>query len=70
MSNPGIDREVVLYGWLPTDTIKQGWGWQVPKTGFGDENFRSIGNCANGGDMHIKDILLAHEAGRLEGVYP
>ncbi len=65
MSNPGTGREVVLYGWLPTNTLNQGWGWEVTKTGFGDENFRSIGNCANCGDMHINDILLAHEVGHM-----
>lgn len=64
-SNPGADREVVLYGWLPTDTLQQGWGWSVPKTGFGDENIDSIGNCANCGDMHVNDILLAHEIGHM-----
>ncbi len=64
-SNPGANREVVLYGWLPTDTIKQAWGSAGKKLGFGDENVLSIGNCANCGDMHINDMILAHEVGHM-----
>jgi len=66
--NPGANREVVLYGWLPTNTIKNGWGNSGTKLGFGDENLGSIGICPTCEDMHINDILLAHEVGHMLSV--
>jgi len=52
--------EVLMYGWLPSGTINNGWGQLGGFVGYGDESVQGNGQF---GDMHINDLILAHEGG-------
>jgi len=66
--HPGVNREVVILGWLPTNSIGNGVAYPRAQVGFGDENVRSIGNCPNCGDMHANDLMVAHEVAHMLSV--
>jgi len=51
--------DVMIYGWLPSRTIDQGWG-QAGFVGFGDESILGFGQF---GDMHINELIMSHEGG-------